>query len=68
MATIKVNVSDEINKEFKKAVEKKLGHGKGLFGKALEEAIKKWTQEEKQKEIAKRAIDNMHKGLYRLKG
>ena len=68
MATITISVKDEVNKEFRETVKKKLGQGKGVLGKAVEEAIERWMHEEKQKEIAKRAMEMMNKGLYTLKG
>jgi hypothetical protein len=68
MATITISVKDEVEKEFRETVKKKLGQGKGVLGKAVEEAIERWMHEEKQKEIAKRAMEMMNKGLYTLKG
>jgi len=68
MATITINVKDNIEKEFREAVNKKMGKGKGVLGRAVEEALKKWVHEERQKEIAKRAMEMMNKGLYSLKG
>ena len=68
MATITISVKDDVEKEFRETVKKKLGQGKGVLGKAVEEAIERWMHEEKQKEIAKRAMEMMNKGLYTLKG
>lgn len=68
MATITINVKDEVDKEFRETVRKKLGNGKGVLGKAVENAMNKWLEEEKQREIAKRAMEMMNKGLYTLKG
>ena len=67
MATITISVKDDIDKEFRETVKKKLGQGKGVLGKAVEEAMEKWVHEQKQKEIAKRAMEMMNKGLYSLK-
>lgn len=68
MTTVTINVKDEINKEFRETVKKKLGQGKGILGKAIEDAMKKWIEEEKQKKIVERQIRFMQKGLYSLKG
>ena len=40
MAAITINTKDEINKEFRDVVEKKLGHGKGVLGKAVRKLCK----------------------------
>ena len=68
MATITINVKDYVEKEFRETVKAKLGQGKGVLGKAVEEAIKEWIHRERQSEIAKRAMEMMNKGLYSLKG
>ena len=68
MATITINVKDQIGKEFRETVKAKLGQGKGVRGKAVEEAIKRWIDEERQGKIAERQINLMKKGLYSLKG
>ena len=68
MAIITISVNDDVNKDFRETVKKKLGQGKGVLGKAVEDAIKKWVHDERQKEIAKRGMEMMNKGLYTLKG
>jgi len=68
MATITISVKDDLNKEFRETVKKKLGQGKGVLGKAIEEAIEKWVHNEKQKRIAAEMKEMMDKGLYSLKG
>ena len=62
MATITLNVNDEINKEFRNIVKLKFGEGKGILGKAIEQAIKEWIFEQKQKEITERQIKTMKQG------
>lgn len=64
MATITINVDDKINKEFRQMVKSLFGEGKGILGKAIEEAIKKWIFDQNQKEIAERQIGLMKKGLW----
>ena len=68
MATITISIKDDVNKEFRETVKKTIGEGKGVLGMAMEEAIKKWVHDKKQKKIAKEASEMMHKGLYSLKG
>lgn len=66
MGTITVSVDDEVEKEFRKLVEEHKGGKKGDLGKAITEAMKKWAEEKKQKEIAERMMELSAKGLYRL--
>ena len=68
MATITISVNDEVEKEFRETVKKKLGNGKGVLGKAVEEALQKWMHDEKQRRIAAEMKEMMDKGLYSLKG
>ena len=63
-----ISIKDEVAKEFRQTVKKEIGEGKGVLGHAAEEAIKKWIDEKKQREIAERAKEMMNKGLYSLKG
>jgi len=55
MATITLNVNDEINKEFRNIVKLKFGEGK------------EWIFEQKQKEITERQIKTMKQGVWSLK-
>ena len=68
MATITINVNDNVEREFRETVKAKLGQGKGKLGKAVEEAIKRWVEEQNQREIAQRGIEITKKGIYSLKG
>ncbi len=68
MATITISIKDEVNKEFREAVNKRLGRGKGILGKAVEEAMEKWLHDEEQRRIAAEMKEMMDKGLYSLKG
>ncbi|MBI2673414.1 hypothetical protein HYX19_04080 [Candidatus Woesearchaeota archaeon] len=68
MATITINIGDDVDREFRETVKEKMGQHKGTLGKAIEEAIKKWIEEKKQKKIAERQLNFMDKGLYSLKG
>ena len=68
MGIITISMNDEVEKELRETVKKKIGVGKGVLGKAIEEAVKKWMHDEQQREIAERQIKLMEKGLYSLKG
>lgn len=68
MTVITISIKDEVANELRQTVKKEAGDSKGALGKAIEEAVQKWLEEKKQKEIAKRAIEMMNKGLYSLKG
>ncbi len=68
MATITISVKDDVNKEFRETVRKKLGQGKGVLGKAVEEAMQKWMHDEGQRKIAAELKKMMDEGLYSLKG
>jgi len=65
MATITINLDDELNKKFREIVKQKVGEGKGTIGKAIEEAIVSWIEEKKQVEIRKRMLEKLNKG-YRM--
>ena len=66
MATITVNIKAEVNEEFRKTVEEKLGRGKGVLGKAIEDAMQKWVKEKKTEEYVEEALALMKKGLYKV--
>ena len=61
MATITINLDDELNKKFREIVKQKVGEGKGTIGKAIEEAIVSWIEEKKQVEIRKRMLEKLNK-------
>ena len=67
MGTITANITNETEKYFRETVKKELGKGKGILGKAIDEALKKWAEEKEQKLIAERAITRLKKG-YNLGG
>ena len=68
MAVMTISMKDEVEKKFRQTAKSEFGEGKGALGKAIGEAVQKWLEEKEQKEIAKRAIEIMNKGLYSLKG
>lgn len=63
MATMTINIPDEIANGFRKTVEKEYGKGKGILGKAITEALQQWQEEKEQKEIAERMLARMRKGF-----
>lgn len=68
MATITISVKDEVNKEFRETVRRKFGEGKGVLGKAVEDAMQKWMEDEEQRKIAEELRNMMDRGLFSLKG
>ncbi|MBI2583247.1 MAG: hypothetical protein HYW25_01145 [Candidatus Aenigmarchaeota archaeon] len=65
MGTITITVEDRVEKEFREIV-KEQGGRKGDLGRAITEAMEKWAEEKKQKEIAERQMKLSEKGLYKL--
>jgi hypothetical protein len=47
MRTIRGQVSEELEKEFRKLAMGKFGYAKGALSKALEEAVKEWIKKNK---------------------
>ena len=68
MGIITISISDEAENKLRETAKKKLGEGKGVLGKAVEEAVNKWANDDEQSEIARRQLKLMQKGLYSLKG
>ena len=68
MAVMTISIKDEVANELRQTVKNGMGSGKGVLGKAIEEAIKKWIEEEEQKQIAERQIKLMKEGIISLKG
>jgi len=68
MTTITLNVNNELNNEFRQVVKSKFGEGKGILGKAIEDAIKKWINEQKQIEISNKQILLLREGAWSNKG
>ena len=63
MGTITVNVTDETETLFRGTVQEKLGKEKGVLGKALDEAMKKWAEEKRQEALRQRLLQRMIKGF-----
>ena len=68
MATITVNISNEVAQEFREHVQREQGKKKGVLGKAIESALKHWLYEKRQKQIAQEMTELMEKGVGTLKG
>lgn len=62
MGTITISVDDVKEKEFRKAVKNSFGEGKGKLGKAITQAMEKWTEETQQWQLRKKAIERLEKG------
>ena len=63
MGTITVNVKDGVEKEFRKVASITHGGEKGYLGKAITEAMQRWIDEKRQKEIAERELKLLEKGF-----
>ena len=66
MGTVTINISDETEQKFRQAVKQKLGEGKGKLGKAVEEALRKWFEEDEQIKLRQEALALLKKGLYKV--
>ena len=63
MGTITINVDDKVEERFRKEAGDKYNRRKGYLGKAVTDALDKWVQEERQKEISRRQLTILKKGL-----
>ena len=61
MGTITLNISDETEHTSRSTVEKRVGTGKGVLGKAAEEALLKWAEEYEQENAKQKLIELMNK-------
>ena len=66
MGTITINISDQTEERFRATVKERLGEGKGKLGKAVAEAINKWTEDDEQRKLREEALAMLKKGLYML--
>ena len=62
MATITINIQDTVAQRFRKTVRQERGEGKGILGKAVEEALDHWLKNKEQEEIAQRQIQLLKSG------
>ncbi len=62
MGTVTITLEDNTETNFRNYVYKEYGKSKGVLGKAINEALNKWLETKKQKEIAESAIKRMKKG------
>ncbi len=63
METITINIDKRTKEIFRETVSKEYGMGKGKLGKAVNEALIKWVEEKRQREIAERQLALMKKGF-----
>ena len=66
MGTVTISISDETEQKFRQAVKQKLGEGKGKLGKAVEDALRKWFEEDEQIKLRQEALALLKKGLYKV--
>ena len=64
MGTITINVSNDVEHNFRETVRREIGGGKGKLGYAVEEALKRWIDEKRQHEISENLKEKIQKGLY----
>ena len=62
MATITVNVTDDIEHKFREEVEEHIGSGKGTLGKAVTEAMALWIEKKTQQDIASELRQSLDRG------
>ena len=60
MATITVNVNDDVEKRFRKMAGSRYGKRKGYLGEAVTEAMETWIKSESSN--VKKAIELLEKG------
>ena len=66
MGTMTINISDETERKFREAVKAELGEGKGKLGQAVEDALRKWFEEDEQIKLRQEALALLKKGLYKV--
>ncbi len=62
MGTMTISISDEVEQRFRETIRAQSSMKKGVFGKAIQEAINLWIEKQKQEEIAKRQLQILKKG------
>lgn len=63
MGTITININNNIEQSFRETVKEEYGKGKGILGKAVNEALENWIEEKKQEEIRQRQLMMIKKGF-----
>lgn len=64
MGIITISMKDEVEQKLRVKVKEMYGTKKGALKQAVEDAIKTWLQEKKQKEVADRQRTLMKKGFH----
>lgn len=59
-----MSINDEIEKKFRAIAGKLYSRKKGYLGKAITEAMQKWIDEKKQKDIAEEELKVIEEGFY----
>jgi len=60
---ITITIDAKLDEEFRELVKLEYGNKKGAYSKAIEEAIRKWIEERKEKILIKRVLEILDKGL-----
>ena len=63
METITINIDKETKELFKDTVKKEYGLRKGQLGRAVNEALLKWIDDKRKRNIAQRQLELMKKGF-----
>ena len=63
METITINIERETKELFRETVKNEYGLKKGQLGKAVNEALMKWVEERRQKQMAEELRNMMKKGF-----
>lgn len=61
MATITINVDDEMEKKFRDTVRTVIGDRKGSLGRAITEAMELWIRDKTQEKVARTALELMNR-------
>lgn len=59
---VTVNISEELDREFRKYAAKKYGKRKGYLGKAFSEAISDWVRKRESDDVS-RSLELLRKGI-----
>ena len=63
METITINIERETKELFRETVKNEYGLKKGQLGKAVNEALMKWVEERRQKQMSEELRNMMKKGF-----
>lgn len=64
MTTITISVNEDVEQEFREHAKEKYNGKKGYLGDAITEAMQKWLEDHKSREVAARAEALLNKGFH----